>query len=309
MAGRMFVGFRQRVEKVNSSIKKIIRKRPFVSFYVAILVFVAIIVLSSKLQTTPKTVTPKSPPKQVSLYYIGSVPKITVSAQIEKTGVVKVVALSGGVLQKINYHEGDSVVKGNTLFNLSTNYQGGNAMSVQRELANNQYQSALDTFDLQNSIIQGQRDIATKSAENSDKLRDVTTTSRDETQQMIDLDNSILDNVNTNLNGLENGSIIPTGSSTPDIAIATLQSQKLQLLAGLAQARSSLASMNYQSDTDRPPQQLAVMQVDLTQKQLDLQEKMLSVNKIEKTQDTWISIGDAVAEIIKKAPDRRTLRP
>lgn len=273
MAGkitRLAAGLRSRIGKIYAHIKTDIQRRPFVNFYLALFVFVLIIALSSKLQTPPKEIEAKNPSKQVSLYYIGSAPKLKVSAQIEKTGVVKVVALSGGVVQKINYHEGTEVAKGNTLVSLSTNYQGGNAMSVQRQLANNQYQSAADTFDAQKNIIQGQRDIATKSAENSDKLRDIMNSSRDSTRSLIEINQAFLKSVDDKLSG-------SLDVSNP--AIAPLLSQKAQLLAGLAAAQASLASADYQADTDRPPAQLAQMQKDLALKQLDLQEKMLGVNK------------------------------
>ncbi len=270
--GRWLTGVRSRIGKAYEFIKRDIRKRPFRNFYLALLVFVLIIVLSSFLQTPPKTTDVKSPQKEVSLYSIGSVPKMTASAQITKTGVVSIVALSGGVVQKIHYHEGDKVSRGNTLVSLSTNYQGGNASSVQRQLANSQYQSAVDTFDQQKDLINGQRDVATKSAENAEKLRDISGESRQTTRELIDLNKALLDTVNTGLTQLPN-------TAENSEAIAALQGQKAQLLAGLSQAQGSLAAADYQADSNKPPAELARIQKDIALKQLDLQEKMLGVSK------------------------------
>lgn len=283
MAGRLsrfYLWTRTRSGKAYEVIKRDIQKRPLVNFFLALFVFVLIIFLSSKLQAPQKAADVKSPAKSISLYHIGSVPKMKVSAQIEKTGVVKVVALSGGVVQKIHFKEGDKVNKGNTLVSLSTNYQGGNASSVQRQLANNQYQSAVDTFDLQKSLIQTQRDVATTSAENADKLRDITGDSRARTRELIDINKSFLDTLNDRLDALQNGAVpAPSEGPTSTAAIASVQAQRAQLLAGLAQAEGSLANLDYQADTDRPPAELARLQKDMTLKQLDLQEKMLGVNK------------------------------
>lgn len=282
MAGkitRAFAALRMHIRKIYGSVTKYIQRRPFVSFYLALAIFVIIIVLSSILETPAKTPEPKSPPKEVTFYNIGTAPEMTVQAQIEKTGVVKVVALSGGVVQKIAFHEGDKITKGATLLNLSTNYQGGNALSLQRQLAGNQYQSSLDTYGLQKNLIQDQRNIATKSAENIEKMREISADARTKTNDLINLDQTILQNIDNSLSGLQNGTIpTPTGQTT-DVAIAALLAQKVQLLAGLSQAKTGLSSADYQADAGMPPAQIANLQQDLTLKQLDLQEKMLDVNK------------------------------
>lgn len=289
MAGRIkdiYLRVRSRGKRVYEYVVRDIKKRPFVNFYLALFVFVLIIFLSTVLQRPPKTVETKNQAKSISLYHIGSVPKLKVSAQIEKTGVVKVVALSGGVVQKINYKEGDKVARGNTLISLSTNYQGGNAMSVQRQLANNQYQSAAETFDLQKDIIGKQREAANKTEENAEKMRDLSNESRARTRELIDINKAFLENLDTRLNELQPSNVpTPTGGYPPANptstvpSVSSIQAQRAQLLAGLAQAEGSLASLDYQADTDRPPAELAKIQKDLTLKQLDLQEKMLSVNK------------------------------
>lgn len=276
MAGRIkraFSWITLQSAKRYSFIKKDIQKRPLTNFYLSLFVLILLITLSSFLQTKPSTPQQKPEVKEVSLYYIGSAPKMTVQAQIEKTGVITVIALSGGVVQKIHYHEGDTVHQGNTLISLSTNYQGGNAPSIQRQLANTQYQSALDTFDLQKDLLQGQREIVTTSTENARKLRDISSESRDTTRSLIDLNNSMLSSINSSLQNLQNN---PQADSA---MIDSLQGQKAQFLAGLAQAQASLAAADYQADSDRPPAKLQNLQKDLTLKQLDLQEKMLGVNK------------------------------
>jgi multidrug efflux pump subunit AcrA (membrane-fusion protein) len=244
------------------------------NFYLGLLLLVLLIVLSNILQTPPSVAESQDVVvKEIAVFNIGSVPKMIVQAQIEKTGVVTVVSLSGGVVQKVHYLEGDEVAKGNTLVSLSTNYQGGNASSVQRELANTQYQSTVDTFGLQTELLNVQREVATQSAENAERLRDITADSRGRTRELIDFNKSLLEDVNEGLAQLESA---PEADAD---MLAALQGQKAQLLAGLGQAESGLASADYQADDDRPPAELARLQKDLALKQLELQEKMLDVTK------------------------------
>lgn len=271
---KLLSGSKKRILGVYTTIKQDIQKRPIANFYLALAAFVLLIGLSNFLRTPPATVQSETiEPKTVSVYSIGSVPKMTVQAQIEKSGVITIVALSNGVVQKVHFHEGEETARGSTLISLSSNYQGGNTFSAQRLLAQTQYQSATDTFDLQKNLIQDQRNVATVSAENAQKMRDIAGQSREDTRNLVTLNETMLQSVNNSLSQLENN------PQADPAMIASLQGQKAQLLGALAQARSGLASADYQSDANRPPAELARLQKDLTLKQLELQEKMLGVNK------------------------------
>ncbi len=261
-------------KKTYNSWKRDIKKRPLTNFYLALGAFLLLIILSSVLRPAIKPeATQKAQTQEVTVYSIGSVPKMATQAQIEKTGVVKIVALTNGVVQKIYAKEGDTVGQGATIISLSSNYQGGNAASVQRQLAQNQYNASLDTFGLQKDLIGQQRTIATTSAENADRLREISGQSRDATRTLVDLNKTMLDSVSTNLTTLQND---PQADPT---MIASLQAQKAQLLSGLIQAQSALSNADYQSAGDKPPADLTDLQKNLTLKQLDLQEKMLDINK------------------------------
>lgn len=282
MAGkitRVLRDLRARSSDYYKKSRSFIRKKPFLSFYIALALLVLAIVLSSLLQAKPEVQVQESPAKEVDLYSIGTAPRINVQAQIEKTGVVRITALAGGVVQKVHFREGARVGKGTTLFSLSSNYQGGVAQSVQRSIAQTQYQSALDTFNTQTELIGKQREAANKTEENADELRKISADSRSRTRELIDFNKSLLDNLNSSITGLQNGTTPTPPSSTRESAIASLNAQKGQLLAGLVQAEGTLANLDYQSDQDNPPAQLAQIQKDIALKQLELQEKMLTVNR------------------------------
>ena len=105
-------------------------KRPLLTFFSALGILLLLIVLSNftRNKKPVQTTTPVIK-KTVSVYRIGSAPRVWLQATTEKSGVVQITALSGGVVQKINFTEGKHVSRGSTLVSLSTNYQGGNILS------------------------------------------------------------------------------------------------------------------------------------------------------------------------------------
>ncbi|HRN96616.1 MAG TPA: biotin/lipoyl-binding protein, partial [Candidatus Levybacteria bacterium] len=70
-------------------------------------------------------------PRAVSVYTLGKTPTVQLQAKIEKNGVIKITALSGGIVQSIPVIEGQTVKAGQTLINLSTNYNGANLPGLQ----------------------------------------------------------------------------------------------------------------------------------------------------------------------------------
>src|SRR5262245_58755259 len=98
-----------------------IKKRPFTAFLVSLAILL-VIFTSNSILFKPRTEAPKQPAvKSVRVYRIGSVPTITVQGQVDKEGVIKIMAQSPGVVSSINVSEGDSVAKGSNLISLSSN--------------------------------------------------------------------------------------------------------------------------------------------------------------------------------------------
>ncbi len=208
------------------------------------------------------------PVNEVTVFQIGEVPRITVTGQATKDNVVTVVAQTGGVVQRIYTKEGDKVWRGKNLVYLSSNYQGGSALTLQRQIAERQYNHTKDTYDLQKDIVAKQRDLAEKSKENTDELRDIQEQSISETRSAIDLNEEIIDNLNETIE-----------TSTSDSVVESTKQLKSSYLSGLNQLKSSLRNLEYQTDDNNPPVKLAETQKDLTLKQLELQEKSLDLGK------------------------------
>jgi len=234
------------------------------------------IVLTYVIQNPPaKQVVEVKQPKEVTVFSIGKAPRIRMQGKIEKSGVVKITALAGGVVQTIYKHEGDTVGRGTWLFGLSTNYQGGVSQSVSRQIAEKNYQFVSDTYDAQKDVIAKNKDIAQKAEAQAAELRDINYKSIEETNNLISLNNNILSMMDTQLAALD--ALNVNGSSNS--AILSLKQGKSQVLAALNQAHASVRTAEYQTNGDNEPGAIARAQRDATLKQLEIQEKSLDLNK------------------------------
>lgn len=255
---------------IRKKVISFVEKYPLRAFYSILGIIVLLIIISNLISHIPK---PEQiavkPAKLVHVYQVGSVPKISVQAQVEKSGVIKIVSLSGGVVQSVFKTEGNTFVQGETLVGLSTNYQGGNSFSLSRQLAQTQYNNIVDTFPTQKEIIQKQKEIAEKTDTNNDKLRDITNQSIDETKGLISLNEEILRLIDEQI----------AQNSGNDALILALKQQRSQFLAATNAARNGLRVSENQVNADNPAAQLSDLQKEVTTKQLEIQDKMLEVNK------------------------------
>src|SRR3990167_10229470 len=223
-----------RSQKIYKRINKLIEKRPLGSFFAILAVLFVLIVIGNFLGK-PKAVEQKAKePILVKTYSIGSAPRITIPAQIEKEGVIQIEAQTPGIIYKINVKDGQSVQKGQNLISLSSNYQGANAASVSRQLAGVQAQTARETYNTQKDIIAKQKELAQKSDANADELRSITDKSRDETSSLVSLNESIISSIESNLTDLEANN---TGGVNDTVILQTKQLQS-QFLAATNQSRA-----------------------------------------------------------------------
>ena len=279
--------------KIKTKIKQInhlIANKPFTSFFTVLFAFLVLIVIGNLLlkpQETPQAI---SGVKTVQVYKIGSAPRLKVQAQVEKSGVVKIVAISPGVVDYINVFEGTSVDKGTNLISLSTNYSGGNVFAISAAIAGEQYNLAKKVYDDQKDLINKQKEIANKTSDNAKELRDISDKSAEDTKSLLDLNQSMLDQINANLDSYN--ATISGGLNSPVIFQTT--QVKAQIQSAITQLRAQLRSLEYQADGDKPPAELADLQKEIALKQLDIQEKSLAVNlEVARLQYNLASINAA----------------
>lgn len=281
------------VAKVNAlKIKTFIQNRPFAAFSITLaLLFLLIVLGSTVFKTRPDEQHPETPVKQVESFKIGTSPRISVQAQVEKTGVIKIVAQTPGIVSSINTYEGENVSRGKALISLSSNYYGGNASSIQRQIAQNQFKLSKDTLETQKEVIAKQKQVAEKSDANSDEMRDITNRSLEETRGLLDLNESLLNQTNANINSLKVATA-PADLTNPIIFQA--ETQRSQLIAGVNQLRQAVRNNELQSAGDRPPAELSNLQREITLKNLEIQEKSLLMgHEIAKLQLALAQVSEA----------------
>ena len=274
---KKFGNFKNLKLKTKNLLKKtgaIIDRRPLTSFFVVLLIIFILIVAGSILRKPKQEATIITPKKEVATYSIGSAPTIKVQAQIEKSGVIKIVAQTPGIVSTVNVTEGQEVTKEKTLVSLSSNYQGGNAAGVQREIAYATNKNTKDTYNIQKDLIKKQREIADKSDANADQLRDITSKSIDETKSLLNLNQEIVGTLNVTLADLVATNV--GGANGAQI----LQTKQIisQYQSAVNQLQSGIRTSEFQASGDKPPADLSNMSRDITQKQLDLQEKALALS-------------------------------
>lgn len=170
-----------------------IDRRPFLSFFVALGTLLVLIVLSNVLGGQKQSMTAEQTnTKSVTIYQIGSSPKLTVQARVRKSGVITITALTGGVIQKIYVNEGARFYRGQTLVALSSNYQGGNIASLQRKLAQVQRNNVEDVFVQQKELVQKQHDLANELNKQQGET-DLSKVQKNATDRQLDIQDKSLD--------------------------------------------------------------------------------------------------------------------
>lgn len=253
-----------------------VRRFPIVSLLIALAFLFAVIAGANAMRApVPEPEIVRQEPKTVSVYSIGQAPRVRVQAKIEKSGVIKIVAQTTGIVHEIRYREGQLVEKGANLARISTNYQGGNALTVQRQIAQKQYNNANETYDTQKEIIETQRKIAEKSEENSEELRRISERSIGETRTLLDVNNALLETITADLNQLQ----ATNSAGSNKNAITALNQSRAQLLSATNQLKNQLRNLEYSTGEGNPQAELSRLQRDLALKQLEIQEKALALNK------------------------------
>lgn len=262
---------------VGKSVKKAISfidSKPLTSFFTILGILLVLIIAGSIIRKPKPAPIQKAVIKEVKTYKIGSQPTIKIQAKIEKSGIVKIVAQSPGIVNYINVVEGQKVKRGYNLLGLSSNYSGANAFSVQRQIAQTTNKNVKESYDIQKDLIKKQREAADKSDQNSDQLRDITSKSIDETKSLLNLNENISNTLNLTLTTLESSNQNGQNDST------ILQTKQLiaQVSSGINQLKSGLRASEYQSASDKPPAELSNISREIAIKQLELQEKALEMS-------------------------------
>lgn len=274
-----------------NKITSFIQKRPFTSLFAVLGIFLLLMIIGNILFSPKPTIEQNAQaPKKISVFKLGSAPTASFQGKVEKSGVIKIVAQMPGIVSSINASEGQQVGAGTNILSLSSNYSGGNALSVQRQIAQTQYQNAKDTYQQQGDLIGKQKDLANKSNDNAILMQQIAQQSASDTQALADLNKTIVDTISSNIQTLEATNV--NGSN--DAAIFQAKQQISQYQSAMVQVNASLRNLQLQGGTNNPPAQIAQTQHDIAIEQLDIQRKALDMNlEISRLSYTLASISEA----------------
>ncbi len=260
--------------KPKEKLKKIaafIQKKPYTSFLFVLFVFLVLMVIGNLLfSPKPSTEQSTSAVKKVAIYKLGSAPTVSFQGKVEKSGVVKIIAQTSGIINSINVYEGEQVSKGQNLISLSSNYSGGNTLALAAQIAQKQYQNAKDTYSTQGDIIGRQKDIANKNHDNALVLQQIASQSLIETQGLSDLNKSIVQSLQQQL-------AIDRAAGSSQSTITGENEVLSQFQSALNGVNASLRNLQLQT-TGQLPADITDQQYQITLRQLDIQRKALDLN-------------------------------
>jgi multidrug efflux pump subunit AcrA (membrane-fusion protein) len=155
--------FKQNYKKISL----FIQKKPYTSFFGVLGIFLILMIIGNLVfSIRPETQLKNTAPKLVAVYKLGKAPTVTFQGKVEKSGVIKIVAQTPGIVSQINVSQGQWVNARTNILSLSSNYQGGNSLSIARQITQKQYENTKDTYSTQGDIIGRQKDIANKNHDN-----------------------------------------------------------------------------------------------------------------------------------------------
>jgi len=263
-----------KLKGISKKVLLLIRKSLYQFLGGTIFLLLALILLASFFRQDKSPAEEEFPAKEVAVYQVGQTPRTKIMAEVKKENVLQIKAQTSGIVAAIYVREGDFAAPNSQLAYLATNYQGGNSASIQRQIAQKQFENTQAAFNDQLALIEKQRELAEKGDQNSDQLREISAQSIEETKGLINLNQEILDYLNENISLYQ-----ATGSAVNRDLISSTQQLKSNYLSALNQLKSSLRALEYESDKEKPPAELSELQKETSLKQLALQQKSLELNK------------------------------
>lgn len=147
-----------------------LEKRPTLSFILVLVILFGTIALAHTLRTKEEAITtPEKAIKTAPLFVVGKdQTETTVSAQVKKSGVTDIVALTPGIVKNISVKAGQTVGAGQAVALLTSDYGSGSA-ELMKEKARLNTDYTERTFALEKEIIELQKEIT---EEDSSKSKD-----------------------------------------------------------------------------------------------------------------------------------------
>ncbi|MFC1649555.1 efflux RND transporter periplasmic adaptor subunit [Patescibacteria group bacterium] len=261
----MIRNFKQIISRHIDDAKHIVRSHP-VGFLLFAIVLLGLVIFILNTNRGSEIEEIAESPKVVGTMDLVTGPKIDTLAQVQSSNILDIYAQVSGIVNKVNYLEGQTVSRGEAIVTISQNYLGGNVSTIQANIASLQYNNSKDTIEDQISVIDKQIEATNKTKENSDKLRELSRNSVSQTNDLIELNNTIISSLETQIADLES-------AGQPESVINPLRQSLALQKSNSAQIESQKATIDYSASDDNPPAKLAELQKEITTEQLNLQKQ------------------------------------
>ncbi len=277
---KFFSSIRRSLGKAGKRSLRAIDARPVV-FLLSLLGFLVILIIIGSILRAPQVDEEEElelSERPVSVFSIGMAPTVRTQAEIEKSGVIQVRAQSGGVVQQINASEGEELWEGQNIAWLSTNYQGGTVQTAQRQKAQENYEFTEETYDQRKNDLEDRRKEVELSREQTEDLRKINEETEENIEDSIQLNAEILTFLTEEIEYLEEQLERTDGYSVDEQTLSSLKQQKSQLTSSTNSLLSQYRSLDYETDTDNPPTELADLQERRALRNLEIEQKSLDLN-------------------------------
>jgi multidrug efflux pump subunit AcrA (membrane-fusion protein) len=266
----------QYISGAQKKVLHFIDTRPFTAFIGGLVILFALVLIGNYIRKPEVAAEkPEAEPKLVEVYENGESPSVKLTAKIEKSGVITIMAQTAGVVQKLPVTEGSYVKRGVPIVSLSTNYNGANIASISRQITQKSVSFTNETYDIQKDLLNKQRDVVKNVSAQNSELRDINKKSIDETKSLIALNEDIIGTIDRNIKELEDSNV----GGVNDSSILAAKQGKSGALAALNNLKAGLRSLEYSTADDQEPRQLDTINKDSALKQLDIQEKSLDLTR------------------------------
>lgn len=212
--------------------------------------------------------------KEVTTFKVGLEPEIVVSGKIVNSSTIELRAQTSGVVNRIYVENGDKLSTGSTILALTSTYSGRNAQTIQREIAEKQYQNRLETNEIQREIVDNQIRQANETNTKLEKLQEIADQSKQDTQQLLDLNLDVLEQIEETIEQLEEGN---SDGSNDELIFQNKQLQ-IQYQSAVNSSRNAIRNLEIQ-DEDSVDSALADIQKEITLDQLELQKRGLQLSE------------------------------
>ncbi|MCS7092605.1 MAG: HlyD family secretion protein, partial [Patescibacteria group bacterium] len=254
-----------------------IKQKPLASFLLALILLVSLLFTSKNFipEESPIKNSSSLSKKQVEIFNVNENFFYTINATNDETQEIDIYPQVSGVISNFYKKEGDQVKANDPLFKISNNYSGANSAEIQLSIAKNSKDLFEKNYENQIKIIELQKELAEKTDNQSDTLREISKDTLGRSKEILSLSESLLTDIQKSKDTLINYNT----NGQNDAQIAQIKQSEISLLSSISALKSSIDQSEFSTSDKNSPAQISNITKELTIKQLDVQKNTLENTK------------------------------